>query len=59
PEQRVVVGRLEEIVQKAAEATLPSPATLVVGRVVRLSPLWTELARDAAPIPAGLRESGR
>ncbi|MDR7438847.1 MAG: uroporphyrinogen-III C-methyltransferase [Armatimonadota bacterium] len=59
PEQRVVVGRLEEIVQKAAEATLPSPATLVVGRVVRLSPLWTEPARDAAPIPAGLRESGR
>ncbi|MDW8154927.1 MAG: uroporphyrinogen-III C-methyltransferase, partial [Armatimonadota bacterium] len=34
PDQRVVVGGLWEIARKVAEAGLPPPATLVVGRVV-------------------------
>ncbi|MDR7415368.1 MAG: uroporphyrinogen-III C-methyltransferase [Armatimonadota bacterium] len=59
PGQRVVVGRLEEIVRKVEEARLEPPATLVVGEVVRLSPWWTEPVGEAPCTLASRGESGR
>ncbi len=51
PEQRVVVGTLATIEALAREARLASPATLVVGEVVRVPEQLTQLAA-AAPAEA-------
>ncbi|MFP5346118.1 MAG: uroporphyrinogen-III C-methyltransferase [Actinomycetes bacterium] len=40
PRQRVTVGTLETIAQRAADAGVEPPAVTVVGDVVRLSPHW-------------------
>lgn len=42
PRQRVTVGTLETIADRAAEVGVRSPAVTVVGDVVRLAPAWTE-----------------
>ena len=41
PEQRVVTGKLADIVEKARKAGVKPPAVIVVGKVVRLrDKLW-------------------
>jgi uroporphyrin-III C-methyltransferase len=53
PDERVVVGTLEDIAERAAAAGLEAPATLVVGEVVRLRErLVPECAADACHDPA-------
>jgi uroporphyrin-III C-methyltransferase len=48
PEQRVVVGNLRTIAPLVQKAQLEPPATLVVGRVVELSP-WYARSAPASP----------
>lgn len=43
--QRVTVGTLATIADRAAEAAVRPPAVIVVGAVVRLSPAWATQAR--------------
>lgn len=45
PGQRVTVGTLATIADRAAEAGVRPPAVIVVGAVVRLSPAWAQQAR--------------
>lgn len=45
PGQRVTVGTLATIADRAAEAGVKPPAVVVVGAVVRLSPAWAQQAR--------------
>nr|BFF18873.1 uroporphyrinogen-III C-methyltransferase [Promicromonospora thailandica] len=45
PRQRVTVGTLATIADRAAAADVRPPAVIVVGTVVRLSPAWTAQAR--------------
>lgn len=40
PRQRVTVGTLETIVERASITQIANPAVIVVGEVVRLSPEW-------------------
>jgi uroporphyrin-III C-methyltransferase len=59
PEQRVVVGNLRTIAPLVQKAQLEPPATLVVGRVVELSPWWTEPVGAAPYALASGGKSGR
>ena len=45
PGQRVTVGTLASIADRAAEVGVRPPAVIVVGNVVRLSPAWATQAR--------------
>jgi uroporphyrin-III C-methyltransferase/precorrin-2 dehydrogenase/sirohydrochlorin ferrochelatase len=45
PGQRVTVGTLADIAERAAEVGVRPPAVIVVGNVVRLSPSWPHQAR--------------
>ncbi|MEU4361808.1 uroporphyrinogen-III C-methyltransferase [Promicromonospora sp. NPDC023987] len=45
PGQRVTVGTLATIADRAAEVGVKPPAVIVVGAVVRLSPAWPHQAR--------------
>ena len=42
PDQRVTVGTLATIAERAAAAGARAPAVTVIGDVVRLSPSWTD-----------------
>lgn len=42
PRQRVTVGTLADIAERAAEAGVRPPAVVVVGDVVRLAPAWRD-----------------
>ena len=46
PEEQVVVGELRDIAQRAVEAEVKPPATIVVGEVVKLRDKLTTLHRD-------------
>ena len=59
PEQRTVVGTLEDLPALAAAASIGPPATLVVGQVVRLPgtlPGWESRTIASSPEPS--RRSG-
>lgn len=45
PRQRVTVGTLADIAERAAAVGVRPPAVIVVGAVVRLSPAWATQAR--------------
>lgn len=45
PRQRVTVGTLADIAERAAAVGVRPPAVIVVGAVVRLSPAWAQQAR--------------
>ncbi|MFD6139363.1 uroporphyrinogen-III C-methyltransferase [Promicromonospora sp. NPDC060271] len=45
PRQRVTVGTLADIAERAAAVGVRPPAVIVVGDVVRLSPAWAQQAR--------------
>lgn len=45
PGQRVTVGTLADIAERAAAVGVRPPAVIVVGDVVRLSPAWADSAR--------------
>jgi uroporphyrin-III C-methyltransferase/precorrin-2 dehydrogenase/sirohydrochlorin ferrochelatase len=45
PGQRVTVGTLADIAERAAAVGVRPPAVIVVGDVVRLSPAWATQAR--------------
>jgi siroheme synthase len=53
PDEQVVVGTLADIAQLASEAGLATPATLVVGEVVRLR---EDLCHDPATISSLLSQ---
>ncbi|KEP74057.1 hypothetical protein HR12_23290 [Microbacterium sp. SUBG005] len=61
PRQRVTVGTLATIAAQAAERGVRSPAVVVVGDVVRLSPYTPaavaslDLTFDPSPLPKPLR----
>ncbi|MGI5189596.1 uroporphyrinogen-III C-methyltransferase [Promicromonospora sp. CA-289599] len=45
PRQRVTVGTLSDIAERATAVGVRPPAVIVVGAVVRLSPAWAQQAR--------------
>ncbi|HLX11080.1 MAG TPA: uroporphyrinogen-III C-methyltransferase [Thermoanaerobaculia bacterium] len=53
--ERVLIGTLGDIAAVAAAAALSSPATIVVGEVVRLRPALAPAAASVADTPAGRR----
>lgn len=52
PGERVTIGTLGTIAQLAAARQVRSPAVVVIGEVVRLSPHAASLAPAAVPVPA-------
>jgi uroporphyrin-III C-methyltransferase / precorrin-2 dehydrogenase / sirohydrochlorin ferrochelatase len=46
PEQRVTLGTLGDIVERARRAAVANPAVIVVGDVVRLASGWVEATAD-------------
>lgn len=51
PEQRTVVGCLDDLADRAAEAALPSPAVLVIGDVVQVLATQRDGRRSRRPEP--------
>ena len=49
PAQRVTLGTLADIVERAAEAEVANPAVIVVGDVVRLAHEWRRHALESTP----------
>ncbi|MGB6023056.1 MAG: uroporphyrinogen-III C-methyltransferase, partial [Ornithinimicrobium sp.] len=52
PGQRTTVGRLDQIAEQARRIGVRSPAVIVIGDVVRLSPAWQDANVAAASVPA-------
>ncbi|MGB3761940.1 MAG: uroporphyrinogen-III C-methyltransferase [Ornithinimicrobium sp.] len=52
PGQRTTVGTLDQIAEQASRIGVRSPAVIVIGDVVRLSPAWRDANVSAASVPA-------
>ncbi len=52
PGQRTTVGTLDEISARASLVGVRSPAVIVIGDVVRLSPAWHDAHRGAVSVPS-------
>jgi uroporphyrin-III C-methyltransferase len=58
PEQRTVLGQLDDLADRVAEAALPTPAVLVIGDVVQVLAVQ-RAAGPGGPHPRGASEAGR
>ena len=52
PGQRTTVGTLDEIAGRASRVGVRSPAVIVIGDVVRLSPAWRDARLGAVSVPS-------